>query len=144
MNEFQWLNQTRALKQPVEPSHDLWPEIAARLSTHAESPTSQRSWLLPWAMAAALAAVSVFAGALVWQQRAAPATRLAAHVAPSATTPWKPRDPHLVGAAIELNVAREQLARAIDHAPDDAYLRDMLEHANAQVRRLKQLPQRAG
>jgi hypothetical protein len=144
MNELQWLNQTRMLKRPVEPSHELWPEIAARLTPHTRSARSPRSRWLPWAMAATLAAVSVFAGTLVWQQHANQATHLAAHVAPTAVTPWKPRDPHLVGAAIELNVARDQLARAIHDAPDDTYLRDMLAHANAQVRRLKQLPQRAG
>ncbi len=145
MNEFEWLKQTRALRQPVDPPRDLWPGIAARIGTQAAPGSRRPPRLLPWAMAAALAALSVLAGALAWQQQVTPpAPRVATHVAPAAIRPWTPRNPHLVGAAIELNIARRQLARAIRRDPDSAYLRHMLAHANQQVRRLQQLPHRAG
>ncbi len=144
MNEFEWLKQTRALRQPVDPPHDLWPAIAARIDTPTRSATTRTPRLLPWAMAATLAAFSMLAGVLAWQQRVSPTPPAVAHVAPAAIKPWKPRDPHLVGAAIELNIARKQLLRAIHQAPNDVYLRHMLAHANKQVRRLQQLPYRAG
>lgn len=143
MNEFEWLKQTRALRQPHPPSRDLWPDIAARLGTQtATPPQPARRW--PWAIAAALGAVSLLAGLLAWQQTPAPATRLAQRATPTTSTPWKPRDPHFVGAAIELNLARQQLARAIRRAPRDRYLRELLEHTNQQLLRLHQLEQRAG
>lgn len=144
MNEFEWLKQTRALRQPSDPPHDLWAGIAARIDAPAKPATARPPRLLPWAMAATLAAFSILAGALAWQQHAAPAPQLTTHVAPTRIKPWAPRDPHLAGAAIELNIAREQLARAIQRAPNDVYLQHMLTHANQQVRRLQQLPHRAG
>lgn len=144
MNEFEWLKQTRALRQPVDPPRDLWAGIAARIDASAKPASSRPPRLLPWAMAATLAAFSVLAGVVAWQQHAAPTPRLAVQAQPATFTPWKPRDPHLVGAAIELNIARRQLARAIRTAPDKPYLQHMLAHTNQQVERLQQLPHRAG
>ena len=144
MNEFEWLKQTRALARPEPPRHDLWSGIAARIDTPANASTHRPSRLLPWAMAASLAAVSMLAGALVWQQHLTPTPQLAMHAPPVQITPWKPRNPLLAGPAIELNLAQQQLARAIQRSPHDPFLRHMLAYTNAQVERLQQLPHSAG
>lgn len=145
MNEFQWLKQTRALRQPTEPRSDLWPGIAERIGTPSQPARTHRSRLLPWAMAASLAALSVLACTLAWRQQAMPpAPHLASRSVPAATTPWKPRDPRLTGAAIELHIAHRQLTRAIRRAPHDVFLQRMLQHTNQQLVRLQQLEQRAG
>lgn len=144
MNEFEWLQQTRALNRPVSPQNDLWPGIAERLDAPAQ-PARRRPHLLPWAMAASLAALSVLAGTLAWRQQVTPTPRLATRaVMPTDTPAWKPRDPRLTGAAIELHIARQQLSRAIRRAPDDVFLQRMLQHANQQLDRLQQLEHRAG
>lgn len=89
-------------------------------------------------------ATCLLVGALVWQQQVMPTPRLVTRSLPSAITPWKPHDPHLVGAAIELNIARDQLVRAIQQAPQALYLQHMLEHANQQVHHLQQQSRQAG
>lgn len=164
MNEFEWLKQTRALDRPVEPRRNLWPGIAARIEATAIPSPARPSRLLPWAMAAALAALSVLAGVLAWRQQALPTMQAGrqAILATATTTPphenratppfgsratsvpWKPRDPRLAGAAIELDIARRQLVRAIHAAPRDTYLQHMLAHTDRQLDRLQQLDRRAG
>lgn len=144
MNEFEWLKQTRALKQPVEPRSDLWSGIAERIGPTAQQAPAHHSRLLPWAMAASLAALSVLAGVLAWRQQPVPTPQLATRATPATVAPWKPHDPRLTGAAIELNVARRQLVRAIHRAPRDTYLQHMLTHTNHQLERLQQLERRAG
>ncbi len=147
MNEFEWLKQTRALDRPVEPQRNLWPGIAARIEAAAPAP-AHPARLLPFAMAAALAALSVLAGVLAWRQQALPTAQTGGHATLATTTTipatWKPRDPRLAGAAIELDIARRQLVRAIHAAPRDAYLHHMLAHTNQQLDRLQQLDHRAG
>lgn len=144
MNEFEWLKQTRALARPEPPRHDLWTGIAARINPPGETSTHRPSRLLPWAMAASLAAFSVLAGVIAWQQQTAPTPHLVMHATPAQTTPWKPRNPLLAGPAIELQLAQQQLARAIRRSPHDPFLRHMLAYTNAQVERLQQLPHDAG
>ena len=140
MNEFEWLQQTRTLNEPVAPRNDLWPAITARLDNTATATHKPR--LLPWLMAASIATISVLAGSLAWQQSPAPAPHMA-RVSADAGAPWKPRDPRLAGAAIELNIARTELLHAIARAPGDAYLRHMLLHTDQQLYRLKHLERRA-
>lgn len=144
MNEFEWLKQTRALKQASAPRTDLWDGIAKRIDTAAVPAQTRRQRLLPWAMAASLAALSVLAGSLAWHQQPAPSARMTTQTAPAVVTPWKPHDPRLVGAAIELNTARRALVHAIDRAPRDTYLQQMLLHTDRQLQRLQQLQRRAG
>ncbi len=145
MNEFEWLKQTRALKRPVATRRDLWPGIAQRINAAAIARPTARQRLLPWAMAAALAAISVAAGWVASRQQIVPSPRVATtRTAPQTVAPWKPRDPRLVGAAIELNTARRQLTLAIHAAPHDTFLQHMLEHTNQQLDRLQQLEHRAG
>ncbi len=58
----------RGLRQDVEPGHDLWPGIAARLQSLAQQParavrTSGRGWLWPVATAASV----LLAVGIAWQ-----------------------------------------------------------------------------
>lgn len=143
MNEFEWLKQTRALNELITPRSDLWPSIANRLTSIPQAP-SHGPRLLPWATAASLAAISLLAGTLALRQYAVSVPPLSASAIATATTPWKPHDPRLVGAAIELNIARRELLGAIRQAPQDTYLQHMLLDTNMQVARLQKLEQRAG
>lgn len=144
MNEFEWLKQTRALAHPTEPRHDLWPDIAQRIQTTTPVAT-HRNHALPWAMVATIAAITVLAGWFALRQQVVPTPRIAStHVPATRTAPWKPRDPRLVGAAIELNIARQQLGVAIRRSPNDIYLQHMLNHTNQQITRLQRLEHRAG
>ena len=58
--------QLRALRRDEAPARDLWPGIAAALTTHQPAPAPRRRpWLAPAAMAASLLLV---VGVLAWQQ----------------------------------------------------------------------------
>jgi hypothetical protein len=147
MNEFEWLRQTRALNEPVAPSRDLWPAIAARLGDEPATPTAtatrHRHPLMPWAMAASLAALSVLAGSLSLRQSATPtpyATVASAPVAPR----WKPSDPRLSGAALELDAAHSELTQAMQQAPNAAFLRRLLDRTTQQRNRLERFAHEAG
>lgn len=139
MNEFEWLRQTRALNRPQGPAHDLWPAIAGRLQA-AERPRA-RHRPLPWAMAAAVVLLSVMAGSLsLRQQPPAPAS----HAVAATGTPWKPKDPRLSGAAIELHAADAELAQALKQAPNAAFLQRLLQNTAEQRSRLQRLEHEAG
>jgi hypothetical protein len=143
MNEFEWLRQTRAVDRPVTPTRDLWPGIAGRLAeaTPAASARPRRS-IAPWALAASLAALSVLAGGLSLRQAPMPATQYA-H-AETHASPWKPRDPRLSGAAIELDAARSELTQAMQQAPQAAFLQRLLDRTNHQRSRLERFEHEAG
>jgi len=142
MNEFEWLRQTRALDRPVAPQRDLWNGIAARIETAPRTTASPRTarWL-PLAMAASLGAVSLLAGMLAWHQRHRPAPALQPPAL--AATPWKPADPRLAGAAVELHSAQLELGRAIQAHPDNAWLRHMLEYTRQKQHHLQRLERSA-
>jgi hypothetical protein len=98
---------------------DLRPEVAPR-----------GLWL-----AASLAAVTVLAVGLM---RHAPAgTGWSAQLA--SAPPWKPDDPRLAGAAIELSAARYELRQALQHAPNSLALQRLLERTEQQQSALRQL-----
>lgn len=137
MNEFQWLQQTRALARPVAPQQDLWSNIAARIDAPAQPPSRRGSRWLPLAMAASLGALSLLAGMLAWQQHGIRSATMQA--TPLATTPWKPTDPRLAGAAIELHSAQLELGHALRAHPDNTWLRDMLEFTRQKQHHLQQL-----
>lgn len=65
----------RALRQDIEPEHDLWPGIAARLQSLPQQPVRAPRKLRPgWLWPLALAASTVLAVGLAWQLKlAAPA-----------------------------------------------------------------------
>ncbi len=60
-------------------------------------------------------------------------------VASAARTGWKPADPRLAGAAIELDAARMELQLAIQQAPDSAALQRLLSRTELQQTQLRRL-----
>jgi hypothetical protein len=170
MNEFEWLRQMRDLNQPVAPRNDLWARIDAALDENAApadvaapTPIRRARHGRVWAMAAGFAAVAVLAGGVAWHMRAAQqvpqAAPLTAQVqnVPMQNAPlqrlqmrnaqmqgWKPNDPRLAGAAIELGAARMELQQAIQQAPDSPALQRLLQRTDAQQARLRELEKQAG
>ena len=142
MNEFEWRRQLRELRAPVAPRHDLWSGIEAALTTGA--PATRRSWSRPaWLLAASFAGLSLLAVGLTLRQG-----RLIDHAQPSAVVAthatWKPDDPRLAGAAIELDAADLELKQALEQAPHSPALQRLLSRTRQQQSRLRQLDQQAG
>ena len=151
MNEFEWRRQMRDLRQPLAPQRDLWVSIDAALedaermqapanpALHELRPAHRRRWLV----AASLAASLLLAGGIGWHALQAPT---AEPVASHATAPasWKPSDPRLAGAAIELDAARMELQLAIQQAPDSPALQRLLSRTEQQQAQLRQLATQAG
>ena len=140
---FEDRQKLRALAQPVEPQHDLWPAIAARIEKHPHAPHRMR-W---FALAASLACVAVLAGVIAIRMLhpAQPATTPAQIAAAGATTPhWKPADPRLRGAAVELRAAQGELQQALAIAPHSPYLQRLLQDTEHQQSRLRRLETDAG
>lgn len=139
MNEFEWRRQLRELQQPRAPRRDLWPAIDTALdqanATRTPNRASRRRWRAGAALAASLLLV-VLAGWHPWSAPTAPAGT-ATHAN------WKPADPRLAGAAIELDAARLELELAIRQAPDSAALQRLLRHTERQQAQLRQLTDRA-
>lgn len=146
MNEFEWHRQLRDLRQPLTPQRDLWAAIETALddvdaARPAAIPMHSRALPTRWLMAASLAASVLLVGGIGWHLRHAPA---AAPLADTATTPWKPADPRLAGAAVELDAARMELQLAIQQAPDSPALQRLLNRTEHQQMQLRQLAGQAG
>lgn len=142
MNEFEWHRQMRALREPVSPRRDLWADIEAKLDagspTAAVAPRARRSHA--WLLAASFAGLSLLAVAVNHQLRVeAPAT-LEAQVPVN----WKPADPRLAGAAVELDAARIELQQAIQQAPHSPALQRLLDRTAKRQSQLRQMEQQAG
>ncbi|GLQ92610.1 hypothetical protein [Dyella acidisoli] len=152
MNEFEWLRQMRDLNRPTAPRNDLWARIDAALDDAATSevatpvPTAPARRHRTWALAASIAAVVVLAGGIVWHMHAIPHSETSvATINPNMdSTPWKPSDPRLAGAALELNAARLELQQAIQQAPDSPALQRLLQRTHAQQNQLRELEKQAG
>ncbi|HET6430781.1 hypothetical protein [Dyella sp.] len=139
MNDLAWRRQMRELRQPQPPSRDLWaaieqsleaaPGLVSTVSTERSGPRT------PWWLAASLAAVTVLAVGLMHQADTAALTSAQLAEAPR----WKPDDPRLAGAAIELNAAQYELRQAIQQAPDSSALQRLLDRTEQQQSRLRQL-----
>ena len=148
MNEFEWRRQLRDLRQPLTPQRDLWASIDAALDDAERDDTAGMPARFqpgkPWRrlIAAGLAAsMLLVAGTFAWHQIHSPATSTFA----SATSAhWKPADPRLAGAAIELDAARMELQLAIQQAPHSAALQRLLDRTELQQTQLRQLANRAG
>lgn len=148
MNEFEWRRQMRELHQPVAPQRDLWPQIEAALDgatppgRRPASTTAARGSNRPiWLLAASFAGLTLLAVGLVLQQnRSAPAGHPLASTTASAR-PWKPADPRLAGAAIDLDAAQLELRQAIEQSPDSIALRRLLDRTEQQQARLRHLDQ---
>lgn len=141
MNEFEWRRQLRALRAPVAPSRDLWARIDTALepAVPARRGGGSRSG---WLMAASFAGLSLLAVGLSLHREALPDRPQA--TAAASQTPWKPGDPRLAGAAIELDAARLELNQALEQAPHSPALQRLLSRTRLQQSRLRQLDQQAG
>jgi hypothetical protein len=150
MNEFEWLRQMRELNQPVAPRNDLWARIDTALDENdtlaevaAPTPIRHARHRRVWAMAAGFAAVAVLASGVVWHMRAVPQVPQTPAFTAQVQN-WKPNDPRLAGAAIELGAARMELQQAIEQAPDSPALQRLLQRTDAQQARLRELEKQAG
>ncbi|HUB88310.1 MAG TPA: anti-sigma factor [Dyella sp.] len=152
MNEFEWLRQMRGLNQPVAPRSDLWSRIDAALDDTASHPDTAPA--APprarhgriWTMAASLAAIVVLACGVVWHMHAIPQSmpQVASHATQAEAPRWKPSDPRLAGAALELEAARMELQQAMQQAPDSPALQRLLQQTHAQQNYLRELEKQAG
>lgn len=148
MNEFEWRRQLRDLQQPVAPTRDLWPAIEAALDAPGASATGasarpRHTFHAPsWLLVAGFVGITLLALGLGLQQSRQP---IPAPVAAASTPPaaWKPDDPRLAGAAVELDAARMELRQAIEQSPDSGALQRLLLRTEQQQSRLRQLD-RAG
>lgn len=152
MNEFEWLRQMRELNRQVDPRNDLWTRIDAALDdtaphavdTPTPAPCVRRHHV--WALAASIAAVMVLAGGIVWHMHVIPqsAPSVATGTKNAENAPWKPSDPRLAGAALELDAARMELQQAMQQAPDSPALQRLLQRTHAQQSQLRELEKQAG
>ncbi|MGH8211618.1 MAG: hypothetical protein ACREPP_00120 [Rhodanobacteraceae bacterium] len=145
---FEDRRKLRALAQPVEPARDLWPQISARIESQPHASRRRFHWL---ALAASVAGVAVLAGVIgIRAMQGARATMAAAHpesfIAASDRTGnhWKPADPRLRGAAVELRAAQGELKQALAIAPRADYLQQLLERTERQQSHLQRLEHEAG
>lgn len=153
MNEFEWRRQMRELRQPLAPSRDLWASIDAALDQHdatAEPDRQPRRQRHHWLLGAGVAAAALLAVGIGYRLHMAdmtphPVTTTTPAVASAAAAPdWKPDDPRLAGAAIELTAARLELQQAIQQTPDSAALQRLLSHTEQQQSQLRQMARQAG
>jgi len=141
---FEDRRKLRALAQPAEPQRDLWPAIAARIETQARVARRRMQWL---AVAASLACVAVIVGGIGIRvlHSPPPATSQAQiAAAANASVRWKPNDPRLRGAAVELRAAQGELQQALAIAPHSEYLQRLLQSTEHQQSRLSRLDLDAG
>lgn len=143
MNEFEWRQQMRSLRQPIEPGRDLWGAIDAALEAHDGNLTAPQATRQPWLLAAALASAFLLAGGigLRLHRNATTATDGATALAKSA---WNPSDPRLSGAAIELDAARLELQQAMQQSPHSPALQRLLARTEQQQTQLRHLVHEAG
>jgi len=147
MNEFEWRQQMRKLREPVAPRRDLWDAIDAALDDHAgdtaATPPRRHASPRPWLLAAALAGAFLLAGSIGWHL--SHDARIVPNNLPAlASTPWKPADPRLSGAAIELDAARVELQQAMQQSPNSPSLQRLLARTEQQQTQLRHLAQEAG
>ncbi len=169
-NEFLWRNQMRKQAEAVEPGHDLWPAIAARLATTTASHRRSRRSQIGWLAIAATLVVAGGASLTAWRwQRAAPmpapvavtasdsqqvaAQPIAAQPVANSTAPapeltaldWAvPDDPALAATAQNLDNASAQLQDALEQRPDAVFLVGLLNRTNSMRLRLLRKPPNAG
>lgn len=134
MNEFEWLQQTRTLARPIAPRRDLWPDIEATLATPQRS-SRRRPGSVSIAATLALAMLSAASIHL----SAPPET-----VPPAQATRWKPGDPRLAAAAIDLDAAQTELTHALRDDPRADYLRRLLQRTQDRRNQLRKLDHLAG
>ena len=139
MNDLDYLRQMRSLNRPVVPHRDLWAGIEARLDEAPAAALPRRRRAQPWLMAAAIAGVAVLGGGIGLHLVAPTGSDGVA-----STTAWKPTDPRLSGAAVELDAARMELTQAMQDSPDSAALQRLLLRTERQRDRLRTFEKQAG
>ena len=159
MNEFEWRQQMRGLRQQLTPQRDLWDAIDAALDDAeplpaATVPARQPSYVGRWLIAASVAAAFLLAGGIGWhlQHTSASAPVASAQTGSTPSVPntptipaaWKPDDPRFAGAAIELDAARMELQQAMQQAPHSPALQRLLDRTEHQQTQLRQLVHEAG
>ena len=146
MNEFEWRQQMRRLREPVAPRHDLWNAIEATLEDRGESVARaqirQRASIRPWLLAAVVTGAFLLAGNLSLHLHRDASTAPASTPA-LADTAWKSSDPRLSGAAIELDAARIELQQAM-HQANSPSLQRLLARTERQQAQLRHFAQEAG
>lgn len=151
MNELDWRRQLRDLRQPQPPRRDLWDAIAGALDDSTVQATGAGMALgkrpeprrRRWLAAACIVAAALLFGGTSWRLLHAPAPTMVAF-APGGAPLWKPADPRLSAAAIELSTARMELRQALRQAPDSAALQRLLKRTEQQQSQLHQLAHDAG
>lgn len=138
MNELDYLRQMRSLNRPVVPHRDLWAGIDARLD-EVPAAADRRHRTHPWLMAAAIAGVALLGGG-IGLHLVSPTANDGIVAGPA----WKPSDPRLSGAAVELDAARMELTQAMQDSPDSAALQRLLLRTERQRDRLRNLDKQAG
>ena len=140
MNEIDYLRQMRSLNRPVTPHRDLWADIDTRLDAATPAAAAQRRRRAqPWLMAAAIAGVAVLGGGIGLHLVNPTATDGMA-----TTRTWKPTDPRLSGAAVELDAAHMELTQAMKDSPDSPALQRLLLRTERQRDRLRNFEKQAG
>lgn len=146
MNEFEWRQQMRSLREPVAPRRDLWNAIDVALEDRGEKavppPIDPRASTRPWLLAAAVTGAFLLVGNLGLHLHR-PASLAAASVPTPAGSTWKPSDPRLSGAAIELDAARIELRQALQQSSSPS-LQRLLARTERQQAQLRHLAQEAG
>jgi hypothetical protein len=147
-NEFQWRSEMRKLGGAVEPTRDLWPDIATQIAAARATATPRSRMRVAFAIAATLvlaAGAALVAQRAGWQGPAflasrptflgdAPASQQPAPTAMDWATP--PADVKLAAAVRDLDDASAQLQQALDEHPDAVFLVGLLNRANGQRMRL--------
>lgn len=146
MNEFEWRRQMRELREPVAPRHDLWNRIDAALeqspaAAPARAPRASNAAL--WLLAASFAGLTLLAVGLGSRLQSPSTATLAATGDTPRAASWRPDDPRLAGAAIELDAAHMELRQALQQSPDSTGLQRLLIRTQQQQSRLRHLD-RAG
>jgi len=148
MNEFEWRRQMRELRQPVAPGDHLWARIDAALDASANRTDESIAPVAThrrrrWPVVVGMAATLVLAGGIGWHLR----QHMTSDASPPrivAVTPWKPADPRLAGAAIELHAAQIELRQAIRQAPGSPMLQRLLARTEQQQASLRRFERNAG
>jgi hypothetical protein len=136
MSEFEWRNGMRKIGGPVEPARDLWPDIAANIST---MPQQRRSRMPAFAIAAA-ALIACGAALFAWQLQdkpVPPQPTLAAVTPPKRVINVVEKDDHaprkvLANANDELTDASTSIQQALEQRPDAVFLVNLLNKTNSQ------------
>lgn len=143
MNEFEWHRQMRALREPVAPQRDLWARIDLALDQpdagHAPV-TARSSRVQGWLMVASFVGISLLAvGFNMHTRQVEPAMSPAM----ASNEVWKPNDPRLAGAAVELDAARLELQQAMQQAPKSPSLQRLLDRTEKRQSQLRQMEHQA-